>query len=559
MVKIFNNRLFFTISFILIILNSYSQNSFLDDINILDQTRNLKLLDSTDKVNRSFFSKSTFVFQNLNNNNHLNLNYGYDFVNNTVLPQNWNDGNMFPAKGWQERHIFGVNIRYNFLDINFQPEWLKVQNLQQDYYPGNPEDGNFMPKYYGSVANVVDNFRQFGQSKIDTFSYGQSRIGFISKYIGVGISNQNIWWGPGKRNSIIFTNNASGFKHYYLGTVQPLKSVIGDIEFNAITGILDTNWYSDPDIPLMRSIWSGGISKKNLNQKKIDAINFSLRLKWIPNLFLGYAYSRQYYKNQENIFGNGYTFFSKDFYKQEFGSLMFKILFEKDFAELYGEIGIQKKAPWPWKFFENNIKPAYIIGFTKNNFLFHSKYFLNFTFELAQFQLMNPKDLFYPDFPYVGGLFNSWYTDFNIKQGYSNQGQLLGSSIGPGSNMQSVNLSINKGFSKIGVQIERIEQNKDFMYIVYYNGRNGQFINGGQKWGYYNKYWVDINTKLYFQFKPVKNIFIAGSIMNTDALNYRWIKFLQPGKKYDESSNLTDKFNVQFQLSLKYLLHAKIQ
>ncbi len=546
---------------LLIVLKSNSQNSFLDDINLLDQSRNLSLLDTNVKSNYSYFSKSTQALQSrhLNDKNYINFNYQYDFVNNTLLPQNWNDGNMYPARGWQERQSLGVNLKYKFIDINFQPEWLKVQNLQQEYYPGNPDDGNFMPKYFGSVANVIDNFRQFGENKIDTFSFGQSRLGFITKYFGAGISNQNIWWGPGKRNSIVFTNNASGFKHYYFNSVQPIETSIGDIEFQALTGIIDTNWYSDPDIPLMNRIWRGGIAKKNLDIRKIDAINISLRLKWIPGLFLGYAYSRQYYKNQYNSFGKQYTFFSKDFYKQELGSLMFKFLSIKDHAELYGEIGIQKNAPWPWKFFDSEIKPAYIIGLSKNNYLFKTKYFLNFTFELAQFQLMKPKDLYYPEYPFVGGLFNSWYTDFNMKQGYTNQGQIMGSSIGPGSNMQSLNLSINKGYSKIGIQIERIEQNKDFMYIVYYNGNNGQYINGGQRWGYYNKYWVDINSKFYFQFNPIKTIFIAGSIMNTDALNYRWIKFAEQGKKYDESSKLTDKFNVQFQLSLKYLMHAKIQ
>jgi hypothetical protein len=238
---------------------------------------------------------------------------------------------------------------------------------------------------------------------------------------------------------------------------------------------------------------------------------------------------------------------------------MFRLVFPKETAELYGEIGIQGNSAWPWKFFKTNIRPGYVFGFTKNSKFFNSKYFLSLNFEATQLQLMNPKDLFYPDFPFVGGLFNSWYTDYNIKQGYTNQGQLMASSIGPGSNMQSISFSLNRNFSKIGFHIERIEQNKDFMYIVYYNGRNGQFINGGQKWGYYNKYWVDISTKIFFQIQPIKSLFISGSVMNTDAYNYRWIKFLERGKKYDESSSLTDKFNVQFQLSLKYLLHAKFQ
>ena len=553
------------LSFIFVILIiskiSKSQNIFLDEINSLNSKRDFDLNDSINKSKGSYLIRSTSTFQNQYNKqkNKFNLIYNYDFINNTLLPENWNDGIMYPSRGWQERHTIGASLKFKFIDINYQPELLKVQNLQQEYYPGNPEDGNFMPKYFGSVANVIDNYRQFGSQLIDTMSLGQSRLGFIFNPLSFGISNENFWWGPGKRNSLIFTNNSGGFNHYYLNTIKPICTNIGEFEFSAISGILDTNWYQDPDISLMKTIWSGGIAKKNLDQRKIDAFTLNWKIKWIPDLYIGYAYSRQYYKNQLNQFGDKYTFFSKDFYKQELGSIMFRLLFPKESAELYGEMGIQGNSPWPWKFFETNLRPGYVFGFTKNSKLFNSKYFLSLNFEATQLQLMNPKDLFYPDFPFVGGLFNSWYTDLRIKQGYTNQGQILGSSIGPGSNMQSITFTLNRNLSKFGFQIERIEQNKDFMYIVYYNGRNGQFINGGQKWGYYNKYWVDISTKLFFQIQPITNIFIAGSVMNTDAYNYRWIKFVERGKKYDESSSLTDKFNVQFQLSLKFLLNAKTQ
>ena len=55
---------------------------------------------------------------------------------------------------------------------------------------------------------------------------------------------------------------------------------------------------------------------------------------------------------------------------------------------------------------------------------------------------------------------------------------------------------------------------------------------------------------------PIKNILVAASFMNTNAINYRWLKFPEPGSKYDDPSSLTDKFNVQFQFSVKYILHG---
>ena len=545
-----------------------SQNVFLDELNLTNHQRNIQLVDSNKNIESSFLIRSTQQFQSIQSGQYprkrkkliQNFYLGYDHMNNSLLPQNWNDGNMYPARGWQERYSVGLQLKLGIIDINLQPEWLKVQNMTQEYYPGNPEDGNFMPKYFGSVANVIDNFRQFGTKNIDTCSLGQSRIGLTLGPISVGFSNQNNWWGPGIRNSLIFTNNAPGFKHFYLSSNKPIKSFIGNFEFSAITGLLDTNWYEDPDLPLMQSIWAGGIVQKNLDQRKIDAITINLRPKWIPNLFLGYAYSRQYYKHSLNSYGQTYSFFSKDFTKVELGSLMFRFLLPNDNAEFYGEMGIPNKTPWPWKFFEKSPKTGFVFGVTKLANFKSNKSFLRLNVEMTQLQLYNPKDIFYPGWAFVGGLPNSWYTNETIKQGYTNQGQILGASIGPGSNSQTINLSYHYKYNIIGIMVERISQNNDFFSVVYFSGKYGQVLpNGVQLWGYYNKYWVDINSKIYIQIMPVKNVLISASLMQTDAMNYRWLKFPDPGKKYDESASQTDKYNIQFKLSLKYLLHAKIQ
>ena len=57
---------------------------------------------------------------------------------------------------------------------------------------------------------------------------------------------------------------------------------------------------------------------------------------------------------------------------------------------------------------------------------------------------------------------------------------------------------------------------------------------------------------------PIKNILLAASFTNTHALNYRWIR-IEDGSAYDEPSRYSDKYNNQFQMSIKYLLHAFIK
>ncbi len=554
-------RITSVIYFLFFLNTCFSQNSFFDEIHLMDYKRNFQLKnDSNNRIENSFMIRSASTFQNIQNkfntkskNVIKSLMVGYDFQNNSLLPQGFNDGIMFPARGWQERYSIGINLQWGILDINFQPEKLSIQNITQDYYPGNPADGNFMFKYFGMVANYIDHFRQFGFEKIDTTSYGQSRIGLKNKHISFGYTTENIWWGPGKRSSLIFTNNAGGFRHYYLNSVEPIKTFIGSFEFSAITGILDTSKYTDIDQELLNVCQPCKVFK-NLDQRKIDAITINWNPKWIPNLYLGYAFARQYYVNKNNDFGEKYSFFSKDRTQQILGSLMFRFSLPKEHAEFYGEMGLPDDAAYPWKFFkERNSRTGLIFGTNKLVFFNKSNSYLNLNIEIAQLQLMNPRNIFYLGYPFAGGQPRSWYLNTNIRQGWSNNGQLLGAAIGPGSNSQSLSLSWNKSYNKIGIFIERVAHNNDFYYSVYYNP-----FAGGLGYGYYNRYWVDVNTKLEIQLMPIKNILLSAGFTNTNAMNYRWIRF-EDGSSYDEPSSLTDKFNQQFQLSIKYLLHAVIK
>lgn len=546
---------------IIIFLNyTFSQNSFFDEINLMDYQRILQLKDdSSNRFENSFMIRSTGIFQNIQNRFNKNPNniirsfmVGYDYQNNSLLPQSMNDGLMFPARGWQERYSIGVNLQWGIFDINYQPEKLYVQNLKQEYYAGNPDDGNFMFKYFGMVANNIDHFRQFGYNKIDTTSFGQSRIGIKTKFLTFGYSTENIWWGPGKINSLVFTNNAGGFRHFYLNNIEPIKSSIGSFEFSAIAGTLDTTKYTDIDQELLNVCQPCKVFK-NLDQRKIDAITINWNPKWVPNLYLGYAFSRQYYMHQKNELGQKYSFFSKDRERQIIGSFLFRFSLPKDHAEFYGELGLPDEVAYPWKFFkETKPRTGFVFGVTKLVLINSGKSYFNLNLEFTQLQLMNPKSFFRLGNPYAGGLPNSWYLNSSIKQGYSNNGQLLGSFIGPGSNSQNINLSWHKGLNKFGIFIQRIIHNNDFYYSVYYNP------NASNGFGYYNKYWVDLNTRVEMQIMPIKNILFSASFSNTNAMNYRWVRY-EDGSAYDEPSSLTDKFNQQFQLSIKYLLHAVIK
>ena len=538
---------------------SGAQNSFYDEIRLMDYQRTRQLLnDSNGIISNSFLIRSTSSFQFLQSKIKgttkdviQSINFTFDQQNNSLQPISFNDGNMYPSRGWQERYSYGVNLKLLIFDINYQPEKLSVQNLTQEYYAGNTQDGNFMFKYFGMVANNIDNFRQFGYDRIEETTLGQSRAGIKFKYIAAGISNENIWWGPGKRNSLVFTNNAAGFKHYYLKTVEPIKTYIGNFELAGVVGKLDTTRFSEIDQELL-NICRPCKFFKNLDEREIDGITINYQPRWIPNFYIGYAYSRQFYRHATDALGDTVNFFSKNLPKQEIGSMFFRFAMPEDHAEFYGEMGMPNEAPWPWKFFKQRMRPGFVFGATKLVPLKLFDSYLSVNVEFTQLQLMNSKDILYEGQPFAGGKPNSWYLSTIVNQGWSNNGQLMGSSIGPGSNNQSISLSWNKGYNKIGIFVERTVFNNDFYYSVYYNPYAG---NG---YGYYNRYWVDLTQRLELQLMPIKNILLSASFTNTHALNYRWIR-IEDGSLYDEPSRYSDKYNNQFQMSIKYLLHAVVK
>jgi hypothetical protein len=95
--------------------------------------------------------------------------------------------------------------------------------------------------------------------------------------------------------------------------------------------------------------------------------------------------------------------------------------------------------------------------------------------------------------------------------------------------------------------------------VAYISPYFGTPIASGQVvYGYYNRYWVDITQRLEFQLMPLKNLLLAASFTNTHALNYRWIR-IEDGSVYDSPSKYSDKYNQQFQMSIKYLLHAVVK
>ena len=78
----------------------------------------------------------------------------------------------------------------------------------------------------------------------------------------------------------------------------------------------------------------------------------------------------------------------------------------------------------------------------------------------------------------------SWYENSWVYDGYTNKGEVLGSSIGPGSISHYFSLNILKDKEMIGIGLEIVDNDNDFYHEAFASARD------------YRRYWKDVNLHL---------------------------------------------------------------
>ncbi len=527
-----------------------SAQDVVSDIYLMDYQRLEQLKDTVHAPGRSFAIRSTEQYWNQLLEEGVKkkkwptiqlTQVGVQLQNNSSLPIGANDGSLYPSVGMQQRFSIGVNILWRGFSLQLQPEYVTAANKEPVGFQSDPNDGNYWAKYYLYNVNKIDNFSRFGTEPISRFFLGQSSFKYHLKNISFGISNENLWWGPGIKNSLVLTNNAPGFLHASINSRKPIHTHLGNIEFQTVFGKLNNVETESPDNELMRTIWADGIAKKPQTDRLMMGYIVSWNPTWTPNLHIGFTGVNYFYSGDEQALPTNLVMESENKNSSaSLGSLFFRYAMPKEHAEVYLEYGRANKLATPFNIIGDTIPTGYTAGFRKLFKQDNKKGGILFGIEITQLQLPDARLIFNKDAIFGVPRTNSWYTHPFITQGYTNEGQVLGASIGPGSNSETISLSWVKGLKRIGFSAERLAHNNDFYYFNYFSGNIGS--------GTANKYWVDWNTTLQVQW-DYKQLLISGFITHTSALNYRWVK-LDGG--FAGASELSDRSNTLAGLSLTY-------
>jgi Capsule assembly protein Wzi len=481
---------------------------FKDSISRLGCLRGAKKIDSLPFINHSFILLPIVLQQQYN----------------THHPYGRNDGPMIPAKGYQSQLSFGFTLNKLWFSLQLRPELVYAQNSAFSTFPSQHSD-SIWKSYYQTVLNVIDAPERFGEKTYFKLFPGQSYFRLNYRKLSLGISTENLWWGPGTRNSLLMSNNAPGFPHLSLNSSQPLTSSIGSFEWQLISGKI----YGSGILPNDTSRKFDGqplyIPKKD-GDRYLNGLILTWQPKWTRGLFIGFSRVFYQYLSEVPSSVDGYLPVIGKFFKKKLPdedekkrdqmlSFFFRLVLAKEKAELYGEFGRNDHSLDIRDLLdEPEHSRAYILGFAKT--FEGKKKNLELFSEITNLQMPSTIRLRAQE---------SWYAHYQVQQGYTNRGQVIGAGIGPGGASQIIGLNWQSGLETIGSSLERVVHNNDF----YYNA-----FTPAQEW---QRHWVDLSLNLNKTFLR-KRILYDARLSYIYSLNYQWY--------HKDASNLSARLSIAY-------------
>jgi len=432
---------------------------------------------------------------------------------NTHHPYGINDGSMVQSNGYQTQISGGLFAQLGPLTIQLRPEYVYAENKYFQKLSDAPNGAQFTYPV-AQVYNSIDLPDRFGDGQYSKLTWGQSSIRLNAGPVSLGLSNENLWWGPGVRNSLLMSNNASGFKHLTLNTIRPIKTYIGSFEAQIIGGRLEQSGIALPEGP--------DYVNKPKDWRYMSGLVVTYQPKWIPNFFLGLE--RVYLVNHRqmgNSFGDYFPIFNapeKSSYtnadgtnvedaaaRDQYISFFTRYVLPEAKAEIYFEYGRNDHS---YNSRDGLVEPehsrAYIAGFRKLITLPKADEYLQLGVEVTQLQ--EPSTRFLRETP-------PWYRHNQVTDGYTNDGQVLGAGIGPGSNLQTFDINWVKGLKKIGFTFERQVNNNDLFYdFSSSSSGDSQHV---------NRRWIDLSFASNFAW-TYKHFVFNSQLVYIRSLNYQY-------------------------------------
>jgi len=438
---------------------------------------------------------------------------------NTHHPYPHVNGPMVLNRGFQTFSSIGAYAELGPLSIQFQPEHIWAQNKPYELRQGK--------------TIFIEYLERFGESAYSTTLLGQSSIRLNAGAFSIGASSENIWWGPGQFNSLLFTNNAFGFNHLTLNTRKPAKTFIGSFEGQLLMGRLEGSGIQQEFMQPLLDDW-----------RYLNGITITYQPKWVPGLFVGGSRVFQQYDSFRGDRFEDYFPVINPFQKEVAGfnmdeegrdqqvTVFLRYAVPNVHTEVYFEYGKRDHAVnWREFLINPDHARAFLMGFTKL-FPIENNAFIQVRGEMLQQQESINIIARYDG---IGGM-SPWSGHNPVFHGFTHRGQMLGPGVGPSSNVQTLETAWVKGTNKLGVRLDRLNRHQD-IYVKQFNDATSQ----GR--------WVDLNLGLLADWQ-FDRLLLSSQLFFINSLNYQWQ--LHPNSTPDLPKGY-DVFNFQGQVKAAYL------
>jgi len=457
---------------------------------------------------------------------------------NTRLPFGENNGAAWYGRGYTLEFTGGIYLKSEYISVNIQPHIIYQQNedfLTPRFVPRD-SDGNILYGAEGIGFRYDVPFR-FGPDSFTTIDTGHSSISLHYSKVEVGISTEPLWWGPMKRYPLMMSNNSAGMTHVFAGSRKPVKL---------------------PWIGSLQAKWIGGYPEESDYYEGLEAgrtrfvnmLNVTYSPSLFPNLTVGAIRASYIYQNGGfsasqiidffNIFESSNTanLQGRDA-QDQLASAYVHILFPEARAEIFAEF-VREDFSFNTRDFldEPGHNSGYAFGFQKISdapYVDFVKTHLEFTnLTTSQLEQVRPQTYF--------------YTHSGIRQGHTNNGQIMGAAIGPGSNSQYLALDAYKDNYKAGFFVQRLVNNDNFHFE-----RGSRSLAPPREFGDYFRHRVDLTFGLNFLYGPGP-FYINGRLAWTKAYNYGRFDYGDFAGVTIQNYERNDRSNVHLQIGITYVL-----
>jgi hypothetical protein len=153
--------------------------------------------------------------------------------NNSALPYGFNDGPIWQGRGTNVQVIAGMAVIVGRVRVIVAPEFLSSANLayQTIPYPENGPGGRSVwADPFHPAPNGIDLPSRFGDQALRSVAWGQSSVTLRLPRVELGLSTENVWWGPGIQNALVWSSQAAGVPSVFLRTREPIQTRAGTFD-----------------------------------------------------------------------------------------------------------------------------------------------------------------------------------------------------------------------------------------------------------------------------------------------------------------------------------------